>query len=67
MSSFDQKQHTAFCGAGIKLSVETPIEEEIIPGYEAKHYLPVEPGYVFNQKDETLAKFGWDTCSSVLW
>lgn len=63
--SFGQKQRTTFCGTGIELPVEIPIEKETIPGYEAKSYFPVEPGYVFNQKYEALEKLGWGSCSSV--
>lgn len=63
--SLGLKQRTAFRGTGIKLPVEIPIEEETVPGYKAKHFFPVEPGYIFNQKYEALAKIGWGSCSSV--
>jgi hypothetical protein len=45
--------------------LEVPIEEEVTPGYNAKFYFPVEPGYIFNQRSEALAKLGWGSCSTV--
>lgn len=60
-----RKRRTTFHGSGTELPSEAPIEEETVPGYEAGSYFPVEPGYVFNQRYEALAKLGWGSCSTA--
>ncbi|CZT42280.1 uncharacterized protein RSE6_02141 [Rhynchosporium secalis] len=35
------------------------IEEELLPHYNARHFYPVEPGKVFREKYETVAKLGY--------
>lgn len=62
---FAHKPRTTFYGTGTELPSEAPIEEETVPGYEASSYFPVEPGYVFNQRYEALAKLGWGSCSTA--
>lgn len=41
------------------------VEEERIPGYDPKHFYPVNPGDLFHNRYETLAKVGWGTSSTV--
>ncbi|GIK05193.1 hypothetical protein Aspvir_009296 [Aspergillus viridinutans] len=60
-----RKPRTVFHTAGTELPLEVPIEEEVAPGYDAKFYFPVEPGYMFNQRFEALTKLGWGSCSTV--
>ncbi|KAM5453273.1 hypothetical protein McanMca71_004361 [Microsporum canis] len=64
-SPLSRKQPTIFCGTSTELHPDVPIEEEIVPGYQASHYFPVRPGYIFNQRYEALAKLGWGGCSTV--
>ncbi|XHG07891.1 hypothetical protein AWENTII_011022 [Aspergillus wentii] len=65
ISPLGRKNRTVFSGSAANLPAETPIEEERVPGYRARHYFPVEPGYIFNQRYEALAKLGWGTSSTV--
>lgn len=60
-----RKRCTVFRGTGHELPSNTPIEEEVIPGYQANHYFPTRPGYIFEQRYEALAKLGWGGCSTV--
>lgn len=60
-----RKPRTVFHGAGTELPSEVAIEEELAPRYDAKFYFPVEPGCIFNQRFEALAKLGWGSCSTV--
>ncbi|KAJ5415176.1 hypothetical protein N7465_003871 [Penicillium sp. CMV-2018d] len=60
-----RKYPTVFHAAGTELPLDFPIEEETVPGYDAKFYFPVEPGYLFNRRFEALAKLGWGSCSTV--
>jgi len=41
------------------------VEEEQIPGYDPKHFYPVNPGDIFHNRYEMLAKVGWGTSSTV--
>lgn len=63
--SFARKHRTTFNAVGTELPHGAPIEEETVPGYEARSYFPVEPGHFFNQRYEALAKLGWGSCSTV--
>ena len=47
------------------LSAEVPIEEEGNPGYNAKHFLPVNLGDIFHNKYKIVAKIGWGASSTV--
>lgn len=64
-SPFGRKRPTSFKGVGVELSPDNLIEEETAPDYNARSYFHVDPGYVFNQKYEALAKLGWGSCSTV--
>ncbi|PGH27362.1 CMGC/SRPK protein kinase [Polytolypa hystricis UAMH7299] len=64
-SPFGRKQRTAFCGTSAELPTDSLVEEETVPGYKATSYFPVDPGYIFNNRYEALAKIGWGTCSTV--
>lgn len=64
-SPFSRKKHTTFRGTSTELPLDTPVEEEIVPGYQANHYFPASPGYTFNQRYEALSKLGWGGCSTV--
>lgn len=41
------------------------VEEEKIPGYDSKHFYPVNPGDLFHNRYEMLAKVRWGTSSTV--
>lgn len=41
------------------------VEEEQIPGYDPKHFYPVNPGDLLHSRYEMLAKVGWGTSSTV--
>lgn len=64
-ASVFRKPPMIFHGTGAELPADVPVDEEIVPGYDAKHYFPVEPGYIFNRRFEALAKLGWGSCSTV--
>jgi hypothetical protein len=42
-----------------------PIEEELLPLYNARHFFHVQPGKVFGERCETIAKFGYGSASTV--
>ncbi len=42
-----------------------PIEEEVLPHYNARHFFPVEPGKIFKDRYETIAKLGYGGGSTV--
>ena len=42
-----------------------PIEEELIPWYEANHFFPANPGDVLGGRFELKAKLGFGTSSTV--
>ena len=51
-----------------RLTTTTPsdlIGEELLPHYNAKHFLPVEPGMVFRERFETIARLGYGGSSTV--
>ncbi|PMD34189.1 CMGC protein kinase [Hyaloscypha variabilis F] len=47
------------------LPADAPIEEERIPGYDPKRFLPVNPGDLLNNRYKIVAKVGWGTTSTV--
>jgi hypothetical protein len=47
------------------LLADTPIEEERIPGYDPKRFLPVNPGDLLNNRYKIVVKLGWGTTSTV--
>jgi len=47
------------------LPADAPIEEERIPGYEPKRFLPVNPGDLLNNRYKIVVKVGWGTTSTV--
>ncbi|KAI1905612.1 hypothetical protein LOZ52_006769 [Ophidiomyces ophidiicola] len=64
-SPLSRKQPTTFCGTGAEILPNTLVEEEVVPDFQANYYLPVNPGDIFNQRYEALAKLGWGGCSTV--
>jgi hypothetical protein len=48
-----------------ELAADAPIEEELTPRYKPEFYFPVDPGYVFHNRYEAVAKLGWGSCSTV--
>lgn len=62
---FGRKRSWTFHDNGFVLPADTPIEEEEKPAYNPKHYYPVRPSQIFNQKCEALTKIGFGTCSTV--
>ena len=47
------------------LPTDAPIEEERIPGYDPRRFLPVNPGDILNKRYRIVAKVGWGTTSTV--
>jgi hypothetical protein len=47
------------------LPADVPIEEERIPGYDPKRFLPVNPGDLLNNRYKIVVKVGWGTTSTV--
>jgi serine/threonine protein kinase len=47
------------------LPADVPIEEERIPGYDPKRFLPVNPGDLLNNRYKIMVKLGWGTTSTV--
>ncbi|KUJ14194.1 CMGC protein kinase [Mollisia scopiformis] len=47
------------------LPADTPIDEERIPGYDPKRFLPVNPGDLLNNRYKIVVKVGWGTTSTV--
>lgn len=47
------------------LPPDIPIEEERIPGYDSKHFYPVNPGDILHDRYEILAKLGFGSFSTV--
>jgi serine/threonine-protein kinase SRPK3 len=41
------------------------IEEETLPHYNPRHFFPVEPGKIFKERYETIAKLGYGGGSTV--
>ncbi len=53
------------CNSPAILPPDIPIEEELNPDYNPKHFLPVNPGDCLDNRYETIAKLGWGSCSTV--
>jgi serine/threonine protein kinase len=51
--------------SSIILPADVQIEEERIPGYDPKRFLPVNPGDLLGDRYKILAKLGWGTTSTV--
>jgi hypothetical protein len=47
------------------LPADVPIEEERIPSYDPKRFLPVNPGDLLNNRYKIVVKVGWGTTSTV--
>jgi hypothetical protein len=47
------------------LPAGVPVEEERIPGYDPKRFLPVNPGDLLNNRYKIVVKVGWGTASTV--
>lgn len=47
------------------LPSDVPIEEELGPDYKPNDFYPIDPGDLFHNKYETLAKLGHGNCSTV--
>lgn len=52
-------------GSHTILPPDVPIEEELVPDYNPKDFYQVNPGDVFHDRYETIAKLGWGSCSTV--
>jgi len=51
-------------GVSVAMS-DDPIEEELLPYYSAKHFYPVQPGAIYNERYQTIAKLGFGGGSTV--
>lgn len=47
------------------LPSDIPIEEELVLGYDPRHFYPVNPGDIFHNRYEMTAKLGCGSCSTV--
>lgn len=47
------------------LPTDIPIDEERMPGYDAKNFYQVHPGIFFNNRYKILTKVGWGVSSTV--
>jgi hypothetical protein len=47
------------------LPPDVPIEEELVANYSPKNFYPVNPGDIFHDRYETIAKLGWGSFSIV--
>ncbi|KAH6712576.1 CMGC protein kinase [Leptodontidium sp. MPI-SDFR-AT-0119] len=47
------------------LPADVSIEEERVPGYDPRRFLPVNPGDLLNHRYKIVAKVGWGTTSTV--
>lgn len=47
------------------LPSDIPIEEELVPCYDPRHFYPVHPGDIFHNRYEMTAKLGCGSCSTV--
>ena len=47
------------------LPSDVPIEEELAPGYDPQDFFPANPGDVFNDRYEMIAKLGYGSSSTV--
>ena len=47
------------------LPSDIPIEEELVFGYDPRHFYPVNPGEIFHDMYEMTAKLGCGSCSTV--
>lgn len=56
---------SATCGSPKILPSDLPIEEETIPNYDPEDFYPVNPGDIFHNRYEAIAKVGWGSCSTV--
>lgn len=49
----------------IILPADIPIEEETIPGYDPKRFIPVNPGDILNNRYKVVAQVGYGSTSTV--
>lgn len=49
----------------IILPSDVPIEEELVPNYDPRHFYPVNPGEVLHNRYEMIAKLGCGSGSTV--
>ncbi len=47
------------------LPADVPIEEETVPFYDPKYFLPVNPGDLLNNRYKILVKVGFGSTSTV--
>ncbi|KAL4907889.1 kinase-like domain-containing protein [Aspergillus multicolor] len=50
---------------GPRLPADIPIDEEISPVYNSRHFYPARPGEVLGGRYQTLVKVGWGVSSTV--
>ncbi|POR33931.1 Protein kinase-like domain protein [Tolypocladium paradoxum] len=63
------RQHRA-CASRVSptpelLPLDTPVDEERVPGYKPEHYYPANPGDVLENRYQLDAKIGWGSSSTV--
>jgi len=47
------------------LPADKPVEEEILPGYDPDDFCPIDPGDIFNDRYQAIAKIGFGSVSTV--
>lgn len=65
LTSFGFRPPTVTSVQPVILPPDIPIEEELAPGYDHRHFYPVNPGDIFHNRYEMTAKLGYGSCSTV--
>ena len=63
--SFDKRFSAPIMTTAKSLPLDVPVEEELIPGYDHKHFYHPNPGEMVDGRFELKAKLGWGTTSTV--
>jgi len=58
------RNHASTANAKV-LPADKPVEEEILPGYDADDFCPIDPGDIFNDRYQAIAKIGFGSVSTV--
>lgn len=65
LSALLRKKPFPISSPGPRLPPDTLVDEEISPVYNSKSFYPANPGEVFVDRYQTLAKVGWGASSTV--
>ena len=65
LSALLRKKPLPMPSRGPPLPPEIPVDEEISPAYDSKHFYPAQPGEVLADRYQPLVKVGWGGSSTV--